>query len=171
MAAQRRTSARFALVALALFAAAQLPAPVAAATPEVGTATVQTEYESVYATAVSKLGDHWKFRGRGPNRFDCSGLVWYVFHENGLQDRIGGYRSAAGYFKWFKARGLVSRTDPQVGDLVVWGNNVHIGMYVGDGKAISTLTTSRGVSRTPIKGYLGVRFKAYLHVDLTRPTL
>jgi cell wall-associated NlpC family hydrolase len=161
MAAQRRIWARIGLIAMALFVLAQAPAPVAAAR--------QTEYDQVYATAISKLGDQWKYRGRGPNRFDCSGFVWYIFHENGLQDRIGGYRSVAGYFKWFKAQDRVSRTNPQLGDLVVWGRNVHIGMYVGDGMAISVLTTSRGVSINPIRGYLGIRFRAYLHVDITRP--
>jgi cell wall-associated NlpC family hydrolase len=162
MAAYRRVLARSALIAVALCVLVQTPAPVAAA-------TTQTEYDQVYATAVSKLGDQWKFRARGPNRFDCSGLVWYAFHENDLQDRIGGYRSVAGYFRWFKSRGLVSRGNPRLGDLVVWGRNQHIGIYVGDGMAISTLVTRRGVSITPIRGYLGIRFKAFLHVDITRP--
>ena len=44
-----------------------------------------------------------------------------------------------GYFKWFKERGLVSKTNPRVGDLVVWGNNQHVGLYIGNGQAISTL--------------------------------
>ena len=165
MASFRFLSVRVGLIAVVMTALVQLTAPIAVAS------TPKTEYDLVYATAHAQLGDQWKFRAIGPDKFDCSGLVWYAFHQNGLQDRIGGYRSAAGYFNWFKERGLVSRTNPRVGDLVVWGANQHIGIYVGNGLAISTLTTKRGVSINPVFGYLGIRFKAYLHTTLTRPSV
>ena len=162
MAKVRVSRLRPGLIAMLLLALLQVLAPVAQASEP-------TEYELVYATAHAQLGDQWKFRARGPNSFDCSGLVWYAFRQNELHDRIGGYRSVAGYFKWFKSRGLVSRTNPRLGDLVVWGRNQHIGIYIGDGMAISTLVTKRGVAIHPVKGYLGMRFKAYLHTTLTRP--
>ncbi len=155
--------ARFALFALLGALVLTVIAPAALA------ATPKTEYELVYATAVAQLGDKWEYRARGPNRFDCSGLMFYAFDQHGLKLKIGGYRSVGGYYRWFKEQGKVSRDNPQLGDLVVWGNNQHIGMYIGDGKAISTLTTRHGVSIHPVRGYLGVKFKAYLHVDITRP--
>jgi len=163
MASARNFVTRLGLIVVVMASLGQAFAPAVAA------ADSPTEYEKVYATAHAQLGDQWKFRARGPNLFDCSGLVWYAFHENGLQDRIGLYRSVAGYYNWFKAQGRVSRTDPKVGDLVVWGNNQHIGIYIGNGNAISTLVTKSGVSIHPVKGYLGIRFKAYLHTALTRP--
>lgn len=163
MSSLRAIATRVGLIAVVLAAFAQVSAPVTAA------ATSQTEYDMVYATIHSKLGDQWKERATGPNLFDCSGLIWFGFHENSLQDRIGGYRSVAGYFNWFKQRGLVSKTNPQVGDLVVWGNNQHIGLYIGNGMAISTLITKHGVSIHPVKGYLGIKFKTYLHTQITRP--
>ena len=123
-------------------------APAAAAAPT-------TEYEKVFATAKAQLGDKWEYRASGPNRFDCSGLMFYAFDQNGLKLKIGGYRSVGGYFRWFKEQGKVSKTDPQLGDLVVWGDNQHIGMYIGDGKAISALTTRHGVTIHPVCGYLG----------------
>jgi len=154
---------RVGLLAVVLAALVQVSAPVAAA------AIPKTEYDKVYATIHAKLGDQWKERATGPNLFDCSGLVWFGFHENDLQDRIGGYRSVAAYYNWFKQRGLVSKTNPKLGDLVVWGANQHIGFYIGNGYAISTLVTKRGVSVHPVKGYLGIAFKAYLHTQITRP--
>jgi cell wall-associated NlpC family hydrolase len=163
MATVRANPVRLGLIALVLTALAQMMAPVASA------ADGPTEYDLVYRTANAQLGDQWKHRARGPNQFDCSGLVWYAFHENDLQSRIGGYRSVAGYLNWFTERGLVSKEDPKVGDLVVWGKNQHIGIYIGDGMAISTLVTRRGVAIHPVKGYLNVRFKTYLHTTLTRP--
>lgn len=163
----RALSSRFALLA------AIIAAFVLFAAPAVGAANVraaaETEYELVYATAHAQIGDQWQYRARGPNWFDCSGLMFFAFDQHGLKLKIGGYRSVSGYYKWFKDQGKVSKTDPQLGDLVVWGNNQHVGLYVGDGMAISTLTTRRGVTIHPVKGYLGIKFKAYLHVDITRP--
>ena len=163
MASLRAFSVRLGIIAVIVAALVQVSAPAVAA-------SATTEYDLVYNTIHSKLGDQWKERATGPNLFDCSGLVWFGFHENNLQDRIGGYRSVAGYFTWFKQRGLVSKTNPQLGDLVVWGNNQHIGLYIGNGMAISTLVTKHGVSIHPVKGYLGIRFKTYLHTQITRPS-
>jgi cell wall-associated NlpC family hydrolase len=163
MASVRHFATRLALILVVIASLAQVFAPATAA------ATAKTEYERVYATAHAQLGDQWKYRARGPNEFDCSGLVWYAFHENELQDRIGLYRSVAGYWNWFKQRGRISRDNPRLGDLVVWGDNQHIGIYIGSGNAISTLVTKSGVSIHPVKGYLGIRFKGYLHTQLTRP--
>ncbi len=157
-----RVGVRFVLLVAMLSLVVQATAPIAAA-------SARTEYRQVHRTARAQLGDQWKFRARGPNKFDCSGLVWFAFAQNGLKDRIGGYRSVAGYFRWFKARGQASRSDLRVGDLIVWGNNQHIGIYIGNGNAISTLVTKRGVAIHPVRGYLGIRVKAYLHTSLTRP--
>jgi cell wall-associated NlpC family hydrolase len=165
MASFRRMAARFALVVALVSTLAQVAVPIA------GAAEPLTEAEQVVATAMRQRGDQWKHRARGPNRFDCSGLVWFAFKQNELASRINYYRSVSGYFKWFKNQGKVSRENPQLGDLVVWGNNQHIGIYIGDGMAISTLVTRRGVAVHPVRGYLNIRFKAYLHTDLTRPEL
>ncbi len=163
MATVRANRVRLGLIAVVMAALVQVTAPVAAAAVE------PTEYDLVYRTAYAQLGDQWRHRATGPDRFDCSGLVWYAFHENDLQDRIGGYRSVGGYFKWFKERGLVRKSNPRLGDLVVWGKNQHVGIFIGDGKAISTLVTKRGVAIHAVKGYLDVPFKAYLRTTLTRP--
>jgi cell wall-associated NlpC family hydrolase len=72
--------------------------------------------------------------------------------------------TATGYLAWFRRRGLVSRTNGRVGDLVVWGGGSHIGIYLGNGRAISTLTN--GVR---IHGIYAVRarFTAFLHTGLS----
>ena len=153
-----RVTLSFALIAGLLLASIQ---SVAAAEP-------QTELEAVLATAKAQIGDQWKHRATGPDAFDCSGLVFYSFKMNGLKDRIGGYRSAKGYYNWFKNRGQADMEAPRVGDLIVWGRFQHVGIYLGDGLAISTLTTKSGVSIHPVKGYLGIKVRAYLHVELER---
>jgi len=131
-------------------------------------ASSTTEYGSVFRTAKSKLTNPYKHYAKGPYRFDCVGFVWYIFAENGLKGRIGGYRGVKSYYNWFRERGLVSRTNPRVGDLVIWGDFKHLGMYIGDGKAVSALINPYGVKIHPVKGYLNVGFRYYLHTRLSR---
>jgi cell wall-associated NlpC family hydrolase len=147
---------------LVLTSLATLAAPAAAATTE-------TEAERVVELAMAQLDDRWSFAANGPNEFDCSGLVFYAFREAGLRDRIGETRrTVAGYYKYFNRLGKADKANPRVGDLVVWGRNKHIGIYIGNGMAVSTLVNPHGVSVHPVKGYLNMRLKAYLHVALER---
>jgi cell wall-associated NlpC family hydrolase len=152
-----------------LLCAVTLAAVLASAAPVAASAEPLTEAERVIAVAREQIGDRWAFAATGPTEFDCSGFVWYSFREAGLRERIGNRRrSVAGYYRWFKTRGLASKTSPRPGDLVVWGRNKHIGIYIGDGKAISALVNPYGVKVHAVKGYLSMRFKAYLHVRLER---
>lgn len=133
--------------------------PVAAAAP-------QTEAQKIIQIATTRLGDAWRFGASGPSTFDCTGLVIYAFRAAGDGAVIanGRYRSAVDLYHWFRSRGLASRSNPMVGDLVVWGGGSHVGIYIGGGKAISTLT--RGVS---IHGVFAVTapFTAYLHTGMS----
>ena len=98
--------------------------------------------------------------------FDCSGLIYRVYAQAGLLAKIGGNRSAAGYYYWFKQRGLANRHNPRVGDLVVWTHNgsvSHSGIYVGGGRVISALINPWGVKKTHVNT-IHARFLAYLHV-------
>jgi cell wall-associated NlpC family hydrolase len=151
------------ICALTLAAIAGTAAPAAAAT------TSKTEAQRIIAIAKSEVGARYSFAASGPNRFDCSGFVTYVFRQAGLLDRIGGTRrSVAGFYDWFARRGRASKTDRQPGDLIVWGRNHHIGIYIGDGMAVSALINPYGVKVHPVTGYLGMKVKAYLHVKLDR---
>jgi cell wall-associated NlpC family hydrolase len=151
----RLRAAAFAALLSVFVIATGAPTPAAAATGADG----------VIALAKTKLGDPWVHTAVGPNAFDCSGLVYYVFRKTGNLSRIGGRRmSGYGYLSYFRHRGLASRTGGRPGDLVVWGGGSHIGIYLGNGKAISTLT--RGVT---IHGVYAVtaRFTAFLHTGFS----
>jgi len=123
-----------AALAVALFISAA-PSPAAAAEP--------SEAAQVISHAKAQLGDPWRYGASGPYAFDCSGLVIYAYKASGNLARIGNgyYRSAAALYKYFRDRGKTSRTTATPGDLVVWGGGTHIGIYLGGGKAISTLTS------------------------------
>jgi len=136
--------------------------PVAAAT---------TEAAAVVSFAEAQVGKPWRFNTTGLSSYDCSGLVWRSFSEAGLASRIGGRQPSRAYFRWFRERGLASKSNPKVGDLIVWGNPVvHIGIYTGQnsvGKQMAVSTLTSGVKRHTVMG-LTVGFRAYLHVDLER---
>jgi cell wall-associated NlpC family hydrolase len=157
-----RTLLVLTLTLVAVFGAA---APVAADEP----AAQPSEAQRVIDVAMAQLGARWVFSAVGPKTFDCSGLVTFAFREAGLLERIGGKRrTVAGYYQWFNSRGLADKMNPRPGDLVVWGKNKHIGIYLGDGKAISALLNPYGVKVHAVKGYVPIRLKAYLHVNLER---
>jgi NlpC/P60 family protein/SH3 domain-containing protein len=151
----RLRAAAFAAFLSVLVVTTGAPAPVAASTGA----------DSVFALAKAQLGDPWVHGAIGPRAFDCSGLVYYVFRQTGNLSRIGNRRmSGYGYLSYFRARGLTSRTSGRPGDLVVWGGGSHIGIYLGNGKAISTLT-----SGVRIHGVYAVtaRFTAFLHTGFS----
>ena len=145
----------FAFIATLVPAAA--PAPVQAS---------GSQADAVIGFAKNQLGKAYSWGAIGLRRYDCSGLVYRTFYEKGLLNKIGGSRrTAKGYYRWFKDHGLASRYNPRRGDLVVWGYGSHIGIYVGDGMAISALTN--GVRKHGIHA-LTANFTAYLHVNISR---
>jgi cell wall-associated NlpC family hydrolase len=143
------------------------PQPVSAAT------TTQTQSTNQRARIVriaeSYLGAQYRFGAESTRYVDCSGLVWRVYKEAGLEAKIGGARMGAkAYYYWFKRRGLASRTNPKPGDLVIWHKGKHIGIYVGNGYAVSALNERLDVRKHKVNWLSG--FTAYLHVQLTGGT-
>jgi cell wall-associated NlpC family hydrolase len=132
-----------AIVAVAL--AIAVVAPAVTRVPVVAAADPQ---QAVVDLVKSYVGYPYVFGAEGPNKFDCSGLVYWVFKEAGELPRIGGSRmGATAYMRWFVARGRWSKdeADARPGDLVVWGNGHHIGFYIGPNRAISALNPNLGV--------------------------
>ena len=94
----------------------------------------QTSVEAVITTLKAQLGKPYKLSTEGPNTFDCSGLVWYCFNQNGLGTLIGGGRHRANwYYTYFEEKGLFvpGVAEAAQGDLIVYGNGdtaTHIGI-------------------------------------------
>lgn len=129
----------------------------------------KTDAERIISIAKAQVGARYSFAASGPNKFDCSGFVTYVFRQANLLERIGGTRrTVAGFYEYFARRDRADKVNRKPGDLIVWGRNKHIGIYIGDGKAVSALINPYGVRVHPVTGYLGMKVKAYLHVNLDR---
>lgn len=121
--------------------------------PEKITATNQSVEKVSYSTqrilniAKKYTGVPYVFGGSTPNGFDCSGYIYYVYKEAGLN--LDGRKTAAGY-----ASMASSVSSPKIGDLVFFqgtysgmqGRISHVGIYLGNGKFISALSKGIGIS-------------------------
>jgi cell wall-associated NlpC family hydrolase len=152
------------LVLMALLAGAVLPMPAAAS------AEPQTELQRLLQVANSEVGSRYAFASTGPNTFDCSGFVFYTYKQAGLLDRIGNKRrTVAGYHKWFRNNGTVSKgvASARPGDVLVWGRDKHTGIYLGDNLAISALVNPYGVKVHRVDR-ISLKLTAVLQVRLER---
>ena len=95
--------------------------------------------ETFIEVAREQLGKPYSSGSRGPNRFDCSGLVHYCLSEAGSNRRR---LSASGYSQVSDWEKITSMNDLQIGDLLFFYNSRgssrvgHVGIYIGNGYMI-----------------------------------
>lgn len=143
---------RMRCLALALLALAALagcagapPAPdapaAAAVPPSAPVRRASTVGERAAALARGFIGVPYRYGGRTPAGFDCSGLVWYVYHELGVPVP----RTAAEQ----RVAAVTVPTDGlQPGDLVFFYTPVdHVGIYVGGGEFVHAPSSGKRVDR------------------------
>lgn len=91
--------------------------------------------DGIMEEARKHLGKPYKYGATGPNEFDCSGFVFYVYRVTGYYT---GPRSTAAGYKNIAAP--ISEAEAGPGDLVFFtnssGNTHHVGIYMGDGTMI-----------------------------------
>lgn len=107
------------------------PTPVAPS-PAQGAPTAPSA-STVVALAQAQLGKPYVWAAAGPNSFDCSGLVMFVYAHLGISL---SHSAQAQY----DASTPVSMAQAQPGDLVFFGSGpsgiTHVGIYVGGGQMI-----------------------------------
>jgi cell wall-associated NlpC family hydrolase len=118
----------------------------------------------IIALAESHIGARYAHGATGPSAFDCSGLVYRVFEDAGLGRMIAGLRSASALYAHFRARHMTSSSAPQLGDLVIFGNGSHVGIYIGGGRVVHAMVT--GVAITRISAVYP-HFTTYIHLGLS----
>lgn len=80
--------------------------------------------------ALSKLGAPYSWGATGPDAFDCSGLIYWAYQQQGMTVPRTSQSQLAGGTP-------VSRDQLQPGDVVGYYPGVtHVGMYIGDGKLV-----------------------------------
>jgi peptidoglycan DL-endopeptidase CwlO len=94
--------------------------------------------------ALAQLGDPYLWAAEGPDRFDCSGLMWAAYRSPGAGHTLprvsrDQYRATAGK--------TVDRSALLPGDLLFfasgssWTSIHHVGMYLGNGRMVHAPTT------------------------------
>ncbi|MQS89706.1 C40 family peptidase [Companilactobacillus mishanensis] len=98
--------------------------------------------EDVISAAQAQLGKPYVWNAKGPDSFDCSGLMQYVFRQV-TGDNIGSWtvpQESAGT--------KVSLNDLQRGDLVFWGPagaTYHVALYLGNNQYLNALRPGTNV--------------------------
>lgn len=82
---------------------------------------------AAFAAAQTRLGDPYVYGATGPNSFDCSGLMQWAYAHAGYS--IG----RTTYDQINYGTPVASTADLQVGDLVFFNGDSHVGMYAGNG--------------------------------------
>lgn len=93
--------------------------------------------EQVVSCAKKYLGCRYVYGTAGPNTFDCSGLVYYVYKT---YYGIILPRSAQGLADGSPALSTVKLSEARPGDILCFGNSVnsvgHVGIYIGNNQYI-----------------------------------
>lgn len=102
--------------------------------------------DTILQEAAAQEGKPYVFGDDGPNSFDCSGLITYVYGLVG----ISLPHNAAQQQRSSKVQRV---STPQPGDLVFYGNPAsHVALYVGNGKMISAPHSGASVHLTSVTG-------------------
>lgn len=109
----------------------------------------------------SKLGIPYRYGATGNKSIDCSGLVWMVFQEAGLNfERT----SALNYWREFEP---VSGDDKfKFGTLVFFNDLGHVGIVVND-KGFYHASSSKGVTYSSFDGYWEKRIVGYRRIPMS----
>lgn len=127
-------------------------------------------YSSATTSAIlrgiqSRFGIPYLYGSTGPNRYDCSGFVWSVFRDAGLE------------FTRASARSLWSGGIPVVGDerfkfgtLVFLNGLGHMGI-VADENGFFHASSSKGITYSPFKGYWEKRVVGFRRLASSVPKI
>lgn len=125
----------------------------------------KSQGDEIVAYAKTFIGHRYVHGGAGPNVFDCSGFVKYVFGHFGYNfpHTTSFYRNIPAKYGHY-----VSEKDAKPGDIVSWRG--HVGIYIGDGKVVNALSPRYGVCEWNISTFrdrYGVNNPPHLYIRVS----
>ncbi|MGX4598109.1 C40 family peptidase [Faecalimicrobium sp. JNUCC 81] len=122
-------------------------------------AKTSNKMDNAIKTLENQIGKPYVWGANGPNAFDCSGLVRYIYKTELGKDipRVSYDQSKFGQ--------AVEKKDLQPGDLVFFdtmkkGRVSHVGMYIGNDEFIHASNPRDGVKKSKLSsGYYEKTFK------------
>lgn len=106
----------------------------------------------------TKLGIPYRLGTEGPNRYDCSGFIWKVFQEAGLNFS----RSSARTY-WNEFEPVYGDDRFKFGTLVFLNRLGHVGI-VADENGFYHASSSKGITYSPFKGYWEKRIVGFRRI-------
>lgn len=105
---------------------------------------------SIVALAKEQVGKPYVWGATGPDKFDCSGLVQYVYqHAAGIDLPRTTYDQV-------KVGQTVPLDKLQAGDLVFWGSETapyHVAIYIGNNQYVNSATPDQGTILQNMSSY------------------
>jgi cell wall-associated NlpC family hydrolase len=108
----------------------------------------------------SKYGLPYIYGSTGPGTYDCSGFIWSVFNESGIDFE----RSSARTY-WSQFEPVFGGERYQFGTLVFFNNLGHIGI-VADSEGFYHASTSKGITYSKFDGYWENRIVGFRRIPV-----
>src|SRR5215813_15347117 len=114
---------------------------------EVSTTYSEETIFSLLQEVISRLGIRYRYSGIDNHGYDCSGFVWRVFHETGIE-----FKRATARTLWAAFPEATEKERVQFGTLVFFNRLKHVGI-VRDAYSFYHASRSQGVVRSNFTGY------------------
>lgn len=105
---------------------------------------------AVVALAKEQVGKPYVWGATGPDKFDCSGLVQYVYQH------AAGINLPRTTYDQVKVGQTVPLDQLQAGDLVFWGSETapyHVAIYIGNNQYVNSATPDQGTILQNMSSY------------------
>ncbi|MDD6087726.1 MAG: C40 family peptidase [Desulfovibrionaceae bacterium] len=103
--------------------------------------------DNLVKTASSQIGTKYRYGGTAPGGFDCSGLIWWTFQQNGIAiPRTSSDQADMGI--------SVRRSEMQKGDVLVFRTSrtgTHTALYIGSDNFIHSPKPGKRVKKDTLK--------------------
>lgn len=112
-----------------------------------------------YATSDEFLGLPYCWGGTSPETgFDCSGFVWYVYSQFGLNiPRVT-------YDQRYEGSTVANIGELKKGDLVFFYSYDHVGIYVGENQMVHSGDSGLEIASMEVGGYYANNFCGGAHI-------
>lgn len=131
------------------------------------------ESDKIITEAKKHLGKQYVWGANGPNKFDCSGLVTYVFKNTGVYDftkTVSDRPTTITYTDWFIKNEIKSSkntlSDARKGDIIIFydasGTAGHMGIYYENKTMVHAPNTGSFVKIQKVDEIIGNKYKTYV---------
>jgi cell wall-associated NlpC family hydrolase len=132
--------------------------------PSAGSITSPYSFESLMTSAIDeRLGARYRWGATGPSTFDCSGFVWSIFQQAGIN-----FERASARTLWSRFEAPSEDEKYKFGTLVFFSNLAHVGV-VADEHGFYHASRRHGVIYSTFSDYWLKRLDGFRKVPTTAP--